>query len=74
MGSPSGSCPAGSPAAAALGASEKGLHVDYDRRCLASTRPWWVPMSQRFSRDTTRCTAGSTREPCVESFPTTVTR
>jgi len=30
MVTPSGSCPAGSQAAAALGASENGLYVDYD--------------------------------------------
>jgi hypothetical protein len=29
MVTPSGSCPAGSPAAAALGASENGLYVDF---------------------------------------------
>jgi hypothetical protein len=31
MVTPSGSFPAGSPAAAALGASENALYVDYDR-------------------------------------------
>ncbi len=32
MGTPSGSCPAGSQAAAALGASENGLYVAYARK------------------------------------------
>ena len=32
MGTRSGSCPAGSPAVAALGASENGLYVDYALR------------------------------------------
>ena len=39
MVTPSGSFPAGSQAAAALGASENGLYVDYDLRADTMSRP-----------------------------------